>query len=249
MDALRNLDKLARDVTRKIVPYVHALLALHREHVVSVVVYGSATGCNYVPQVSDINLAFIVRYFDFEIFKDSLKIVSKGLPAKITAPLFLTRAYIESSLDIFPVEFLDIKENHVLIYGEDVFSTLEIKAEHLRLFCEQQVKGKLIRLQQAYLEVGLKKRVVKILLRNSLNSLIPIFRNLIRLKGQQPAIDKAEILKQLCQEFNLNTGAFLSLYKASRNDEKISSANAQMFFEKYIGSLQQLAKDLDQWRG
>ncbi|MCK5160815.1 MAG: hypothetical protein KAQ99_04495, partial [Candidatus Aureabacteria bacterium] len=114
-----------------------------------------------------------------------------------------------------------------------------------RLFCEQQVKGKLIRIRQAYLEVGLKKKGLESLLKESLNSLIPIFRNLIRLKGKQPSVNKAEIIRQLCQMFELDKNVFLSIYKDSSNDEKIANQEVVVFLEKYLSQIEKLADMVD----
>ena len=138
-----------------------------------------------------------------------------------------------------------MKENHVLLYGTDILSALKINGEHIRLFCEQQIKGKLIRIRQAYLEVGLKKKGMETLLKESLGSLIPIFRNLIRLKGNQPPTKKEDIIKQLCQEFNLDENIFLPIYKDTANDEKIANQEVVVFLEKYLDQIKKLAIGVD----
>ncbi|MFH1317820.1 MAG: hypothetical protein ABIH71_02245, partial [Candidatus Omnitrophota bacterium] len=233
-DNIINEDKLRIEVTNKFIPYLKTMFDIHGDNLVSVFVYGSATGENYIPKVSDINSVFVFKKLEFAIFRSSLNVISKGIPKKIAAPLFLTKDYINSSLDVFPIEFLDMKENYILLYGEDVLSGLEIKGEHIRLFCEQQIKGKLIRIRQAYLEVGLKKKGLEALLKESLNALIPIFRNLVRLKGSQPAVKKTEIISQLCQMFELDENVFLPIYKDSTNDERIANQEVSVFLDKYL---------------
>ena len=209
-------------------------------------IYGSATGDDYVPKHSDINSVFVFKDIEFSILKKSLNVISKGIDKKIAAPLFLTKEYINSSLDVFPIEFLDMKENHILLYGEDILSGLQIKGEHIRLFCEQQIKGKLIRIRQAYLEVGLKKKGLEALLKESLNALIPIFRNLIRLRGKQPSVSKIEIIKELCQIFGLDENVFLPIYKDSTNDERIANQEVVTFLEKYLSQIEKLSAMVDE---
>ena len=119
----------------------------------------------------------VLRELTFYDLKKSLKIVSRGIEQRITAPLFLSRRHIETSADVFPVEFMEIKENNILLYGEDIWSDLKIDNRNIRLQCEEQIKGKLIRLRQAYLEIGLKKKGIEALLKESLYALMPIFRN------------------------------------------------------------------------
>ncbi len=244
-DSIINEEKLHIEVQKKFIPYLKVISDMHRDNLISVYIYGSAAGGNYIPKVSDINSVFVFKDLKFSIFKSSLNVVSKGIFKKIAAPLFLTKAYIESSLDVFPIEFLDMKENHILLYGEDILSGLEIKGDHIRLFCEQQIKGKLIRIRQAYLEVGLKKKGLEALLKESLNSLIPIFRNLIRLKEKQPPVNKTEIIRQLCQIFGLDENVFLPIYKDSTDDEKIANQEVVVFLEKYLIQIGKLAGMVD----
>ena len=244
-NSIINEEKLHIEVQKKFIPYLKAISDIHGDNLISVYIYGSAAGENYIPKVSDINSVFVFKDLKFSIFKSSLKVVSSGIFKKIAAPLFLTKDYIDSSLDVFPIEFLDMKENHILLYGEDVLSGLEIKGEHIRLFCEQQIKGKLIRIRQAYLEIGLKKKGLEALLKESLSSLIPIFRNLIRLKGKQPPINKTEIIRQLCQMFGLEENVFLPIYKDSTNDEKIANQEIVVFLERYLSQIGKLAGMVD----
>lgn len=244
-DNIVNADKLPSEAQKKIMPYLKKMADIHGDNLISVFVYGSAAGENYVPKSSDINSVFVFKELKFQVLENSLKLISKGIFKKIAAPLFLTKDYINSSLDVFPIEFLDMKENHILLYGEDVLSGLEIKGEHICLFCEQQIKGKLIRIRQAYLEVGLKKKGLEALLKESLNSLIPVFRNLIRLKGQQTPIGKAEIIEQFCRIFELDKNVFLPIYMDTTNDEKIANQEVAVFLGKYLSQIEKLAGMVD----
>lgn len=245
-DTIINIEKLPLEVQKKFVPYLKTMLEIHRNNLTSVLIYGSAAGKNYIPKVSDVNSVFVFDPLTFTTFKDSIKIISRGISKKIVAPLFLTKNYIKSSLDVFPIEFLDMKENHILLFGEDILSNLEIKGKHIRLFCEQQIKGKLIRIRQAYLEVGLKKKGMELLLKESLNSLIPVFRNLIRLKGKQPPTDKTEMIKGLCQIFKIDENVLLPIYRDASNDEKIANQEVVVFLEKYLDQIKKLAIEVDQ---
>ncbi len=242
---ISNKENLHSEVQKKYIPYLEEMRGIHGDNLISVFLYGSAAGKDYIPKKSDINSVLVFKELDFEALKSSLKVISKGISKKIAAPLYMTKEYINSSLDVFPIEFLDMKENHVLLYGEDILSGLEIKGEHIRLFCEQQIKGKLIRIRQAYLEVGLKNKGMEALLKESLNALIPIFRNLIRLKQEQPPIGKEEIIRQVCLIFELDENVFIPIYKDSANDEKIAGQDVVVFLEKYLEQIKKLSGMVD----
>ena len=245
MAELIHLDKLPVDVKRKIVPFMQALLAIHQDNITSIFIYGSAAGVNYLPEISDINSALVFNHLEHPQLQKSLMAVSKGMKHKITAPIFLTQKYIRSSFDVFPIEFLEMKENHVLIYGEDILSPLEIPSQYLRLFCEQQIKGKLLRTRQAYLEVGLDHKKLESLLKDSLSALIPIFRNLLRLKKKTPPISKHQILKELCEEFQMDLNVFKALYRHTTYEERILREKMDFFAGEYLKQLEQLTQAID----
>jgi len=240
-----NEGKLHIEARKKFILYLEAMVGIHGDNLISAFVYGSAAGENYIPKSSDINSVLVFKDLEFAALKNSLKVISKGINKKIAAPLFMTKDHINSSLDVFPIEFLDMKENHVLLYGEDILTGLEIKGEHIRLFCEQQIKGKLVRIRQAYLEVGLKKKGMEALLKESLSALIPIFRNLVRVKQGEPPVEKTEIIRQTCRLFELDENVFLPIYKDSTNDEKIAGQEVVVFLEKYVHQIEKLAGMVD----
>ena len=245
MPELKNLESLPEEVRETFRPFLNKMFSLHQDNIQSVYIYGSATGSNFIPEVSDINSIFIFHQLNFNVFKKSLRIISEGVKRRISAPLFMTHSEIESSLDIFPIEFLEMQENHILIFGEDMLSNLQIEGKHIRLFCEQQIKGKLIRIHQAYLQMGAQPERIKFLFKDSLNSLIPIFRNLIRLKGLTPSLQKLEILNQICQQFHLDHEVFLSTYRVATQQKKLTNKESETLLEKYFEEMRKLSAAVD----
>ena len=240
MESLK-LDGIKPELKSIIQPYLIRLLEIHKENIISVVLYGSATGKYFIPRKSDINLAVVFKDLQLVQLKNSLSAVNSGISKRITAPLFLSLSHIETSKDTFPIEFIEIKENHILIYGKDVFSGLKIDEANLRLFCKREIEGKLIRLRQAYLEIGLKKKGVEALMKESMNSLIPVFRALLRQKSQKPPVDKEQILIEFCTYYGLSKDVFIAILRDRINDEKIKGEDIEVFFEKYLKEIEKLS--------
>ena len=235
------LQKVRSDVRKIIEPYLPKLLEIHKENIVSMVLYGSATGKYFIHKKSDINLAVIFNKLEFQQLKDSLKLINSGISKRITAPLLLSVAHLESSKDTFPVEFIEIKENHILLYGKDIFSGLKIDESNVRLFCKKEIEGKLIRLRQAYLEIGLEKNGVEALMKESLYSLIPVFRALLRSRVQNPPLDKEQILIEFCNHCGLAKDVFIAILRDRMNDEKIKGKDAGIFFERYLKEIEKIS--------
>ena len=231
MENLKNIDKISVRYQKKIARLLKELLRIHQEDIISIYTYQSLK----------LNICVVFKNLDFSVLKKSLQLVNKGIRDKINAPLFLTKEHIQTSSDTFPIEFLEMKEDHALLYGEDVLANLEIEPSHIRFICEQQLKGKLIRIRQAYLEIGLRKKGMELLVKESFESLFPIFRGLLRLKNLTPAIDRHECIEQLSESFEVNSDLLLSLLDDTKNDEKIAGKSIEDFLEKYILEIEKLS--------
>jgi len=243
--SLKNISEFPQPVQPVISEFASKLIENLNDNVHSILVYGSAAGGNYNPGISNINIAVIVKNLDFSVLNQSIAMVKSGRKHKISTPLFLTKEYILNSLDVFPIEFSEIKQQHKVIFGEDVFKDLDIPLKDVRLLCEQQVKGKLLHLRQAYLDIGSKPPVLKDLLSSVLSDLVPIFRQLIILKGQQPIEQKEQMLGQLARIFSLDLQPFLAIYHDKSKKSVIASHQVEAHYQNFLNQLENLSRHMD----
>ncbi len=246
MAELSGLKGLNPRVVEVLKPYCQEMVALHGADLKSIILYGSATGADFVPKRSNVNLMIIVGQVTQAALKKSLKTVAKGRKKGIVAPLFLDNEHIRRSADVFPIEFLDIQENHVLLYGTDPFASLEIDSGNVRLQCEHELKGKLIRVRQGYLERGLLKKDIASLLVESLTSFIPIFRNMLRLKGQELPKTRREVIDKAAQTFEVSSGPFLRILGFKEGTKLPDAKAVDEIFANYLSQLDKLAIAIDE---
>ncbi len=237
MDILVNLEKLNSHVRKVLVPFSQAMIALHGDNLKSISLYGSAVGEDFIPKKSNVNLLLVMERIDPPDLKKSLKLINQGRKKGII-PLLLTVEHMKSSTDTFPIEFLEMKENYILIYGKDILGELEVNSRNVRLQCEQQLKGGLIRLYQVYLEIGMREKRIRSLLINSLTSFIPIFRSLLRLKGKVLPVKKRDIINDLEKEFTVNGGIFLKVLQM-KEGKKVED-NLEKLFGDYLEEVEKL---------
>src|SRR5574340_854685 len=103
---------------------------------VSLTLYGSAAGEDFVPGKSDLNLAIVLEHITFPYLKALHAHLPKWHKLGAAVPLLLDRRFVEQGRDVFPMEFHDIKEQHRVLYGEEIFARLEIDSRHLRYQAE-----------------------------------------------------------------------------------------------------------------
>ncbi len=237
-----NLNRLREDVRKKVVPYCNSILTVLGDNVRSMVVYGSASSGEYMPGKSDINLLFVCGHLDLDVLKAVGKVVRNGIKRRIPPPLFFTPEHIERSKDVFPIEFLEMRDNHLTIYGGDIFDKLQINDEQLRLECEEQIKGKLIRTRQAWFEVMGNRKKLASLLYTSLVNVLPSVREIIRLCGETPPLAKEDVIDRADKLLAIDLRVFGEILKTKKTGK---IADVDSIFERYLGALSNLAAYVD----
>jgi hypothetical protein len=117
--------------------------------------------------------------------------------AKIAAPLIMTPAYIKASLDTFPLELIEIHQQHLTIFGEDHFEDLSFEDVHIRLQCERELKVVLIGLRQGLLAAVGREKFIGALEVDVAEGLTRTLRGLLWLKGQKDGKPAAEVLTEV----------------------------------------------------
>jgi len=246
MAQLSGLEGLNPRVIEVLNPYCQEMISLHGDNLKSIVLYGSATGADFVAKRSNVNLMIVLGEVTQAALKKSLKAVAKGRKKGIVAPLFLNNEHIRRSADVFPIEFLDIQDNHVALFGEDPFASLEIDSGNVRLQCEHELKGKLIRVRQGYLERGLLKKDIAALLVESLTSFVPIFRNMLRLREQQLPKRRRDVIEKTAQVFEVSSTPFLKILGFKEGVKVPDAKTVDEIFADYLTQLDKLAIAIDE---
>jgi hypothetical protein len=176
-------------------PFAQALLAKFSSSLLSLSVTGSCITGDFVPGQSDINSVLVLTQTD-QPELDILASMSRFKKRRIRSPLIMTEDYIRRSLDVFPIEFLDIKLFHQTVYGPDHFGKVAIDKAQLRLQCERDLKGKLINLQRGYVSCEGKTRAIRALLMEALPGFFALLRSMLFLvqAPKEPPARKADVL-------------------------------------------------------
>lgn len=212
---------------------------------VSIICFGSAAGGEYRPGKSDINFMIVLEDDAIEKLDEAFGIIARWHPRNVATPVFVTEAYVCSSVDVFPIEYLDMQSSHILVYGKDVLSKLTFENEHIRLQCEREVKGKLLLLRERFVETQGKTKALRALIGESLGAFIAIFEGLLHLKNKEIPARKTEIVAVTCRSFELDGELFEILLRI--RDEKLKPSNAESidYFKQYLKQIKNLSRIVD----
>jgi predicted nucleotidyltransferase len=214
----------------------------------SMILYGSGARGEYIPQKSDINFLILLSDNGINNLSKALEVVSRGHKSRVSTPLFLTKNYIQASLDVFPIEFLNLKSYYKVICGEDVLQDLVIEKKFVRLQCEREIKGKLLQLRQQFLETKGSKREIENLLARSAPTFYSIFRALLFLQDKAIPSGSKEMLSLVAHETGLNSSLFLDILKIKEGNKKLTAVEAVSFMEAYIEQIKKLSAVIDEMK-
>lgn len=230
----------------KFKPFLDVVLNKYKDKIHSIHITGSALTEDFNPNSSDINSIIVLNKMDLKFLEDFAPLGKKFGKKQVSSPLIMTPEYISTSLDVFPVEFLTIKMLHKTVFGEDIFSDLEIKKSDLRPQCERELKVRLIGLRQGYLSsLGNRKFLADGFI-SSFSGYIPLFRGIILLLGTTPPEENEEVLTTLHDVSGVNTGVFKTVLKAKKDKTKLSIEILNSIFEDYYKAIEQLGNITDE---
>ncbi|MBW1704203.1 MAG: hypothetical protein JRJ86_03460 [Deltaproteobacteria bacterium] len=215
------------------------------DDLISIILYGSATGKDYRPGKSDINFMIILTEQEIEHLDRAFGTVKKWRKRGVAIPLFLTESYVDTSLDVFPIEYLNFQRDYVLVFGKDILKDLTFNPEFIRLQCEREIKGKLLILREAFLETSGKGRALKEVIGQSVSAFIAIFEALLYLKDKDLPKERREIIKNTCGSFDMDAAVFEKLLDIKAEKVKLSDMEIMKAFKDYLKEVRKLAKLVD----
>jgi hypothetical protein len=226
-------------------PFQDEILKSHRNNIHSITITGSSLTDDFDQEKSDVNSVLVLNKMDLG-FLEVLASLGKRYGRKgISAPLIMTPEYITHSLDVFPVEFLNIKLLHETLFGEDLFQNLEIDRKDLRLQCERELKVRLIGLRQGYIASMGDVKILSDLFINTISGYIPLFRGMILILGKEPPLRNEDVLQVLENVSGVDTQVFKTVLKQKRQKTKMAISHLNVIFKDYYAAVEKLGDITD----
>ncbi len=227
--------------------FISKLADIYGDNLESVALYGSAAQDEFIEGSSDYNTIIVLKNLvPIELIKSN-KLVAKWIRKGNSIPLFFDREHIETSLDVFPIEFYDISDNHKTLYGEDLFEHLKIDPTNLRHQCESELKGKVLQLQSKFVINSQHHKFIGRLMTGSISSFVAIFKGVLRMTGKPPAIKAREIVEQLSQFIEFSPAIFSEILDNKEGKGFFGKDDAIEKFERYLTELKKVTKFVDKY--
>jgi len=152
------------------------------ERLLCLALHGSAAGPDWVAGRSDVNSVVVVRWVTLEVLEALAPVVARWRPRGFASPAIMDHEYLTHARDTFPMEIDDIRRQHRVLAGTDVFATATVEPAALRRECEHEARGKLLRLRALFLESAATPAALERLMIESLKSFLVVLRHLLALR-------------------------------------------------------------------
>jgi len=224
------------------------LQATHGDNLASVVLYGSAAAGDHVELRSDYNLLITLKLITPEDLRLAQAPMREWQRLGHPLPVYFTTEELSDAADVFPIEFHQMANARVVLYGRDPFEFIKLSDANLRHQTEYELRSKLIQLRRMYIPASVSIEKLCDLMSDSLASFAALFRAVLILYGEEAPVAKPDCVRVTARRFGLDSDPFEKIF-AFRASEYVppSEKEANDIFAAYMEQIDRVIQVVDEF--
>ena len=164
-----------------------ALAAAAGANLVNITVYGSAARGRYDPETSDLNVVVVLRDAGTKALLQIAEAVHDAERSSRIESMIMALGELPRLAVAFPTKILDIQRTNVVLFGEAVFSGIEVDREDVRSRAEQELRNLALRLRRRLIAARNDEQALALAADDAASTLAVNLRALLFLRGIVPA--------------------------------------------------------------
>jgi predicted nucleotidyltransferase len=227
--------------------FIDDLKSTHGSNLASVVLYGSAAAGDFIPHESDYNLMVALFEITPRDLQNAHACMREWNKMGHPIPVYFTVDEIKHAGDVFPIEFHFMERARKILFGFDVLEGVKISDKYLRHQTEFELRSKLIKLRRQYIQASTSAENLANLMADSLTSFSALFRAVLLLLGDEPAVIKEEIVSQTVKKLEIDGYSFDKIFDIRENEtiEPLSLSQANSLFADYLNQIELVINAVD----
>jgi len=236
----------AREALREL---VDDLRATHKDNLASVVLYGSAAAGDDVELRSDYNLLIALNRISPEDLRLAQAPMREWQRLGHPLPVYFTVEELSDAADVFPIEFHQMANARVVLFGHDPFEFVELSTSNLRHQTEYELRSKLIQLRRLYIPASVSTEKLCDLMTDSLSSFAALFRAVLLLFGEEAPVAKPDVVRATARRLQLDLSPFERVFELrSEGNLPSSEKEANDLFAAYMFQIEHVVEAVDELR-
>jgi len=225
---------------------VEDLRSTHGDNLASVVLYGSAAAGDNVELRSDYNLMIALNRITPEDLRLAQAPMREWQRLGHPLPVYFTVEELADAADVFPIEFHQMANARVVLYGRDPFEFVELSNANLRHQTEYELRSKLIQLRRLYIPASVSIEKLRDLMSDSLSSFAALFRAVLMLHDQQAPVSKPDCVRATAKLLRLDPTPFERIFEfRSGGNLPTSEKEINDLFGAYLFQIEQVVEAVD----
>ena len=218
----------------------------HGDNLASVVLYGSIVAGDHVELRSDHNLLIVLNEITPDDLRKSEAPMREWRKLGQPIPVYFTVRELQDAADVFPIEFLQMEKARKVLFGRDPFEFVKISRANLRHQTEYELRTKLIRLRRLYIPASTSAARLAELMSESLGSFAALFRAVLILLGEEPAVAKEESVRRTASVLNLDVSPFERIFELRKEKPgALTESEANDLFANYLAQIDRVIQVVD----
>jgi len=225
---------------------VEDLRATHGNNLACVVLYGSAAAGDNIELRSDYNLLIALHRITPEDLRQAQAPMREWQRLGHPLPVYFTTEELSDAADVFPIEFHQMANARVVLYGHDPFEFAQLSSANLRHQTEYELRSKLIQLRRLYIPASVSIEKLRDLMSDSLSSFAALFRAVLMLHDQQAPVSKPDCVRATAKLLRLDPTPFERIFEfRSGGNLPTSEKEINDLFGAYLFQIEQVVEAVD----
>jgi predicted nucleotidyltransferase len=223
------------------------LQATHGDNLASIVLYGSAAAGDHIELRSDYNLLIALNRITPEDLRVAQAPMREWQRLGHPLPVYFTVEELSDAADVFPIEFHQMANARIVLYGRDPFEFVHLSDENLRHQTEYELRSKLIQLRRLYIPASTSVDKLASLMNESLASFAALFRAVLLLFGRPAPVAKPDCVRATVELLDLDPIPFEQIFDF-RSGEALpgTEKEANEIFGAYLEQLEKVVEAVDE---
>lgn len=226
---------------------IEDLRSTHGDNLASVVLYGSVAAGDQVELRSDYNLLISLHRITPEDLRQAQAPMREWQRLGHPLPVYFTVEELTDAADVFPIEFHQMSQARVLLFGKDPFEFVKLSDSHLRHQAEYELRSKLIQLRRLYIPASVSKDKLCDLMSDSLASFAALFRAVLILHGKEAPVAKPDCVRATVRLLGLDAEPFERIFAIRASGEAPATDQAaNELFASYMSQIERVVEEVDE---
>ena len=226
---------------------INDLRATHADNLASVVVYGSAAAGDHIELRSDYNLLIALKRITPEDLRLAQAPMREWQRLGHPLPVYFTLEELSDAADVFPIEFHQMANARIVLYGKDPFEFVRLSDTNLRHQTEYELRSKLIQLRRLYIPASVAVDKLCDLMSDSLASFAALFRAVLLLHGQEAPVAKPDCVRATVQLLKLDAEPFERIFGfRATGTLPATEKETNDIFAAYLAQVEQVIEVVDE---